>query len=196
MPTLIDFENSPPTLGKCFFDGCYLTKLFYPTRQRNAFWGFRSHRPISGLPFTTSFARALEWIEKKRKGGQGSSYYVFEVPACVFTAGKQSLVIADNTSQRPFERCAFLQPTSITFEDIVAAFSATNDSLYYFWYSATDLSPARLPFVCHKSFTGSSLPKLGWQRAGDSVEHRLALDAVVTLLARIITWRQSFHNEA
>ena len=196
MPSLYTFDNAPPTVSKRFFESCYLTKVFLPTKQRNAFWGFWSHRPISSLTFTHSFARAQELIEKKRKGGQGSSYLIFEVPACVFTAGTQSMVVVDNSSQRPFETSAFAQPSTITLADIASSLSATNKSLYYFWYSGTDLRPARLPFVCHKSFTDSSVKRLGWQRADPSVEHQVALDAIMALLSRITLWRQAFHNGA
>jgi len=193
MSTLLQFEDAlPPPIAKRSFGSCYLAKIYYATRKRNSFWGSRSHESISAFPYATSFEKLHERVRTRRNGGQGSTWFIWDVPACAFSAGDRTLLLTDLSSPVPFNRHAFVAPLSIRIGDIAGAFGETGISR--FLCPSTDLLPAPLPFICREFYTDGASG--GWQPAGESVESSCSLEAAMQVISRLTAWRQSFYNEA
>jgi len=132
--------------GTAFPESCYLGKVCYLWRRRNA---YNANESLNDFP--GSHQLRLEKLLSRAKSERGSQWFIEELPAVVISSQKVALlVISDTWSAKPLESLSQLRELpyemsslSEGFTDLVVGEGQT------FFARASKVRPAALPFWDH-----------------------------------------------
>src|SRR5438105_15884959 len=146
MPALRTYRDTSP-LATRHFDTCAFTKVYFASRRHSAWFGRRSERTVGdrGAPFRAiSFKDIQRDIEKRRVGGQGSLWQIYELAAPAFVARDRALLIFDvsDTESGILKRTTI---KSTLVRDIAKQFES-HENVWLYDVSTSALSPPVLPF--------------------------------------------------
>jgi hypothetical protein len=184
-------------LAKQQFDRCLLVKVFFAARDRSAYHGRGSRTTVQapdGSPlYSLSFGGIQRQIESRRRGGQGSAWRIFELPAIAFMARESTLVVYD-LSGATMPSCIGSMPPSPLVSDVAQQLSARGDFILLFHVPNRQIAPAQLPLRDHKSFQSSRSQLLGWRSNPPIDDMASPLKIIARFIAKITVWRQSYKN--
>jgi hypothetical protein len=189
MPLLRAYRDTSP-LATRHFDTCVLAKVYFGSRLHRAYFGRRSERTLGaeGAPYRAiSFKDIQRNIEKRRVGGQGSVWQIYELPVPAFVARDRALLVFDVSDTKS----GVLKQTTIEstlIRDIAKQFHS-HDNVWLYDVSSRALTQPILPFCGHTSFEAGRTKLLGWKPKQYEDGFTL-LQSVLQFISRTIIWRQ------
>jgi len=149
---------------------CAIGRMFYFYQGRNAWnWSWSQTYPGDDA-FTLSLEESKRRIEKRRV--QGSTWWIEELPACIFSGTKYSLVIAEINTQTPladFVKITFNKPM---IREVAAAFQQLRpNSLVKFVCSVDSIDTSRGTLKRFKSHSYGGNYSLGWFLKNENIRY-------------------------
>ena len=143
-------------------------RLFHYYSGRNAwYWTWVQKYPGSNA-FSLSLEEAKQKIETQRV--QGSTWWIEELPACLFSGKKYGIFITEINTQTPLYDFKHRDLRGETIQKIAEAFQPLKpDSIVrLICYENNNVNKLKTPLGIFKSFSNGGSYRLGWKHAGRS----------------------------
>ncbi len=181
-----------------------VVKIYYAFKGRNAWWSTWVSRYENGCMHST-FESAASFCEKSRV--QGTVFYINELSALAFCAGKHSVIISEINSTKILNKFNFkvltaltsiLPVSTLTLEQITHIFdvnssmwsqsqSRSNSIFQVYSEDAENLIDLKTNEILKHNTSNSTGPKhyLNWSEENSQIESKYILNLVNTLNDRI-----------
>ena len=157
-----DFEDEPVL-------ACFVAKLYYYWRGRNAYWGSWSSQYPGHDAFSLQIEELKQRIECRR--AQGSTFTILEVPVLALCGKDDALIVGEINTNSPLRDYKLPLKPSTNIAALANAFEPNKpNSVVRFVCRSIDVSPAHFPFKNHSSRTAGPQYLLNWSISVTQVE--------------------------
>jgi len=133
-----------PSLPIEIANRCFLGKVYYLSRRRNAYWGYKSTNHFPG-----SFALRLDRVKRLARVERGSQWHVEELPAIVLASREIAVLFVSPWFSRPSFSRRRLPKLPSTLDSCLDVLLPRSEDYMAFLVAAENVEVAELPFNYH-----------------------------------------------
>jgi len=145
---------------------CKKGRIFFFSEGRNAWnWSWSQTYPGDDA-FSLTFEQSKQKIENRRI--QGSTWWIEELPACVFSGTQYSLIVTEINTETPLRDYVNITFDNPTIGEIAEVFEpSTTNFIITFICNTTDIDVTTKTLKRYKSYSNGGNYALGWTPRAD-----------------------------